>query len=101
MRVRKRLSSSSPRSPGIDRFGHSGLDSPQFHTGKVLVLKTNNPLRRRRRCGHAPLIDARCFSCGLDHRSYQLARDHRHRQDHHLDDDDSLGDDLDRRGRFD
>jgi hypothetical protein len=65
----------------------------------VLVLKTNNPPRRCKRCNHAPLISSRCPSCGLDHRAHLLARDHRHRP-HHIDDD-ALGDDLDDTGRFD
>ena len=80
--------SSPPRAPGISRYGRSGLDSQQFHTGpiaKTLVLKTNHP-HRCKRCNHAPLIDARCPSCGYDHHSHQLARDHRHRHQRHLDD---------------
>ena len=103
MRMRKTRSSSSssssprpPRSPGVDRFGRSGLDSPQFHTGKVTVLKADadNPPHRCARCHHAPLIGSRCPSCGLDNRAYRLARDHRRQRQHRIDDD-ALGDDLD------
>jgi hypothetical protein len=101
MRLRKTTSSSSPsstpRAPGVNRYGRSGLDAQQFHSGptaKTLVLKTDNP-RRCKRCNHAPLISSRCPSCGLDHRAHQLARNHRrHRQDH-IDDSALLGDDLD------
>ena len=86
-------SSSPPRAAGVNRYGRSGLDSAQFHTGPIakttvpLVLKTDHPPRRCARCNHSPLIGSRCASCGLDH------RDERRHRPRRLDN--SLGDDLD------
>jgi hypothetical protein len=74
------LLSSPPRALGVDKYGRSGLDAQQFHSGPiakktVLVLKTNNPPRVRRRnlhranhCGRCDsrLISGQCPSCGLD-----------------------------------
>lgn len=89
MRKTTSPSPSSPRPPhaaGISRYGRSGGESTDFHSGPVLVLKTSDSASRRcKRCSHR-LVAGRCPSCGLDH------RDERRQRQHHLDD--ILGDDL-------
>jgi len=143
--MRKTTSSSSspsspPRSAGVDRYGRSGGESTDFHSGPIttkasavkqraIVLRVRRKLHRAGHCevcdaklingqcptsiksrardlnrrGHCPRCDSRlvggkCPSCGADPRFDFDDEDDDHG---HLDDVGLLGDDLQRRGRFD
>lgn len=96
-----------PRSPGISRYGRSGLDAQQFHSGpiaakaaaKAIVLRVRRKLHRHGHCGRcdARLVGGKCPSCGYDPRHDGDLDD----DEHDIDDVGLLGDDLNRRGRFD
>lgn len=113
MRMRKAgsspPSSSSPRPPrsaGISRFGRSGLESQDFHSGPVTTkAATPASVRRARynlhRVNHCSRCDSRlirgcCPSCGHD-----PDLDDDDERDAYIDDGGLPGDDLHRRGRFD
>ena len=95
------------RAPGVNRFGRSGLESPRFHTGPVATKaaaiqasaqRARANLRRASscpRCDHR-LSAGRCPSCRYDPRDFD-DRDN----PGYVDDSGLLGDDLNRRGRFD
>jgi len=81
--MRKTTSSSpSPRAPrpaGVNRYGRSGLDAQQFHSGPITAKASaisSSAMRARRmihRAGHCPrcdhrLVAKRCPSCSFDSR---------------------------------
>jgi len=80
MRMRKAGSSSPvspPRSPGVNRFGHTGLESESFHTGitkkaaiSASAARARHNLHRAGHCGRcdARLVAEKCPSCGYDRR---------------------------------
>lgn len=107
MRTRK-SSSSPPRPAGVTRFGRTGGQSTDFHSGpitakaatKAIVLRVRRNLHRAGHCGRcdARLVGGKCPSCGYDPRYDGDLDDD---EDGYSDDADLLGDDLNRRGRFD
>lgn len=113
MRLRSKAGSSSPpRSPGVNRYGRSGLDSAQFHTGPItkkaatraIVLRVRRNIHRAGHCGRcdARLVGGKCPSCGYDPRyDGDLVDDEDGERDSDSGRGDVLGDDLNRRGRFD
>ena len=113
MSTQKSSSSSStprpPRSPGVTRYGRTGGESADFHSGPIAAKATRATVLRARRnihrinhCGRcdARLVGGRCPSCGYDPGNDGDLVDDEDGEHGYSDDAGLLGDDLNRRGRL-